>query len=84
MNTIGADMPKCSSRAETVPHANTSPATIAGSATVTVSPPGSAAAALGYWRAMCMRNSASASWISSPLTSTVTLWMMPVNLKGLG
>ena len=36
-----------------------------------------------YWRAMCMRSSASASWISSPLTSTVTLWMLPVNLNGL-
>ena len=38
---------------------------------------------LVYWRAMCMRSSASSSWISSPLTSTVTLWIVPVNLKGL-
>jgi hypothetical protein len=36
-----------------------------------------------YWRAMCIRSSASSSWISSPLTSTVTLWIVPVNLKGL-
>ena len=37
-----------------------------------------------YWRAMCTRSSASGSWMSSPLTSTVTLWMVPVNLNGLG
>ena len=37
----------------------------------------------GYWRAMCMRSSASVSSISLPLTSTVTLWMVPVNLNGL-
>ena len=37
-----------------------------------------------YWRAMCMRSSASVSSISLPLTSTVTLWMVPVNLNGLG
>jgi Helix-turn-helix domain len=37
-----------------------------------------------YWRAMCTRSSASESWMSSPLTSTVTLWMVPVNLNGLG
>ena len=36
-----------------------------------------------YWRAMCTRSSASGSWISSPLTSTVTLWRVPVNLNGL-
>jgi hypothetical protein len=36
-----------------------------------------------YWRAMCMRSSASGSWMSSPLTSTVTWWMVPVNLNGL-
>jgi hypothetical protein len=36
-----------------------------------------------YWRAMCMRSSASGSWMSSPLTSMVTLWMVPVNLNGL-
>jgi hypothetical protein len=40
-------------------------------------------ASLAYWRAMCMRSSASVSSISSPLMSTVTLWMVPVNLKGL-
>jgi non-ribosomal peptide synthetase component F len=40
-------------------------------------------AAERYWRAMCMRSSASVSSISFPLTSTVTLSMMPVNLKGL-
>jgi len=32
---------------------------------------------------MCMRSSASVSSISFPLTSTVTLWMVPVNLNGL-
>jgi hypothetical protein len=32
---------------------------------------------------MYARNSASESSISSPLTSTVTLWMVPVNLNGL-
>ena len=37
-----------------------------------------------YWRAMCMRSSASVSSISLPVTSTVTLWMVPVNLNGLG
>jgi hypothetical protein len=37
-----------------------------------------------YWRAMCTRSSASGSSMSFPLTSTVTLWMMPVNLNGLG
>ena len=37
-----------------------------------------------YWRDMCMRSSASVSSISLPLTSTVTLWMVPVNLNGLG
>ena len=37
-----------------------------------------------YWRAMCTRSSASGSSISFPLTSTVTLWMVPVNLNGLG
>lgn len=36
-----------------------------------------------YWRAMCTRSSASSSRISSPLTSTVRLWMAPVSLKGL-
>jgi hypothetical protein len=36
-----------------------------------------------YWRAMCMRSSASESSVSFPLTSTVTLWMVPVNLNGL-
>jgi hypothetical protein len=36
-----------------------------------------------YWRVMCTRSSASSARISSPLTSTVTLWMVPVNLKGL-
>ena len=30
-----------------------------------------------YWRAMCARSSASSSTMSSPLTSTVTLWMRP-------
>jgi len=30
-----------------------------------------------------MRSSASESWIRFPLTSTVTLWMVPVNLNGL-
>ena len=64
------------------PHANTSPAMIAGSVTVTVAL-WWAAISVGYWRAMCMRSSASSSWISSPLTSTVTLWIVPVNLKGL-
>ena len=37
-----------------------------------------------YWRAMCARSSASGSSMSSPLTSTVTLWIVPVNLNGLG
>jgi hypothetical protein len=37
-----------------------------------------------HWRAMCMRSSASVSSISFPLTSIVTLWMVPVNLNGLG
>ena len=36
-----------------------------------------------YWRAMCTRSSASGSSISFPLTSTVTLWMVPVNLNVL-
>ena len=36
-----------------------------------------------YWRAMCMRSSASESSVSFPLTSTVTLSMVPVNLNGL-
>jgi hypothetical protein len=40
-------------------------------------------AAERYWRAMCMRSSASVSSISFPLTSIVTLWMVPVNLNGL-
>jgi hypothetical protein len=39
VNTIGAVMSKRSSRADNVPHTNTSPAMIARSATVTVSPP---------------------------------------------
>ena len=38
---------------------------------------------MAYRRAMCMRNLASSSRISSPLTSTVTLWMVPVNLNAL-
>jgi len=42
-----------------------------------------AAASMVYWRAMCTRSSASESSIRSPLTSTVTLWMVPVNLNGL-
>ncbi len=41
-------------------------------------------AAAVYCRAMCMRSSASGSWISSPLTSTVTSCSVPVNLNGLG
>jgi hypothetical protein len=64
------------------PHANTSPAMIAGSVTVIVAL-WWAAASMAYWRAMCMRSSASGSWMSSPLTSTVTWWMVPVNLNGL-
>ncbi len=32
---------------------------------------------------MCTRSPASSSRISSPLTSTVMLWMVPVNLNGL-
>ena len=75
-------MSKRSSRADNVPDTNTSPAMIARSATVTVSPR-RAAISMAYWRAMCMRSSASESWISFPLTSTVTLWMVPVNLNGL-
>ena len=39
---------------------------------------------VAYCRAMCMRSSASGSWISSPLTSTVTSCSVPVNLNGLG
>jgi len=39
VNTIGAVMSRRSSRADSVPHANTSPAMIARSATVIVSPP---------------------------------------------
>ena len=33
-------------------------------------------------RAMMRRISASLSWITSPLTSNVTLWIVPVNSKG--
>ena len=36
-----------------------------------------------YWRARCRRSSASASLISSPLTSTVTAWSLPVNVNGV-
>ena len=36
-----------------------------------------------YWRAMWARSSASGSLMSSPLTSTVTVWRVPVNLNGL-
>lgn len=36
----------------------------------------------GHW-AMCTRSSASPPRISSALTSTVALWMVPVNLNGL-
>jgi hypothetical protein len=39
---------------------------------------------VGYWRAMCARSSASGSSMRSPLTSTVTVWIVPVNLNGLG
>lgn len=60
----------------------TSPAMIARSATGTVHL-WWAATLMAYWRAMCMRSSASGSWMSSPLTSIVTSWMVPVNLKGL-
>ena len=37
----------------------------------------------GYCRAMCARSSASGSAWSSPLTSTVTSWIVPVNVNGL-
>jgi hypothetical protein len=37
----------------------------------------------GHWRAMCARSSASGSWMSSPLTSTVTVLIVPVNRNGL-
>jgi hypothetical protein len=83
VNTIGAVILKPSGCADSVPHANVSPATIARSAIVAVHL-WWAATSMAYWRAMCMRSSASVSWISLPLTSTVTLWMVPVNLNGLG
>jgi hypothetical protein len=70
------------SRADNVPHANTSPGDNPRIRDLTVSL-GWAATTMGYWRAMCMRSSASESWISSPLTSTVTPWIVPVNLNGL-
>ena len=72
----------CHARRHAATRANTSPAMIARSVTVIVAL-WWAAIAVGYWRAMCIRSSASGSWMSSPLTSTVTLWMVPVNLKGL-
>ena len=37
---------------------------------------------VGYWRAMCSLSSASGSWISSPLRSTVTVCSVPVNRNG--